>query len=82
MLNLLLTPFLVALDFDSDQALEDVLRSAGRIALVLGLGLIVLWLTQRLLTPVLRVAIREHMDDEPEVEVIPVIAPQPRAAKA
>ena len=61
--------FLVSFDFDTDQALHDVLRSTGRIALVLILGLIVLSLTQRLLTPLLRVAVREHMDKEPEVEI-------------
>ena len=68
-LYLILPPFLVSFDFDSDQALQDVLRSDGRIALVLVLGLIVLWLTQRLLTPLLRVAVREHMEKEPEVEI-------------
>src|SRR3954470_1990200 len=67
--GMFLLTFLVSFDFDSDQALHDVARSAGRIALVLVLGLIVLWLTQRLLTPVLRVAVREQMDKEPEVEI-------------
>jgi moderate conductance mechanosensitive channel len=62
-------PFLVSLDFDADQALEDILRSSGRIAIVVILGLIALWLTQRLLTPLLRVAVREQMEKEPEVEI-------------
>ncbi len=62
-------PFLLTFDFDSDQALHDVLRSAGRITIVLILGLVALWLTQRLLTPLLRVAVREQMEKEPEVEI-------------
>lgn len=61
--------FLVSLEFNTDQALEEVLRSAGRIALVCVLGLIVLSVTQRLLAPVLRVAIREQMGGQPELEI-------------
>jgi small conductance mechanosensitive channel len=69
MVAMFLLPILASIDFDSDQALEDVLRSGGRITLVLLLAVIVLWLTQRLLTPLLRVAIREHMEKQPEVEI-------------
>jgi small conductance mechanosensitive channel len=65
----LLTPLLLAIEFNSEQALEEILRSAGRIGLVALLGLIALWLTQKLLTPLLRVAVREQMSGEPEVEV-------------
>lgn len=62
-------PFLLSFDFDSDQALREVLASGGRIAIVIVLGLIALWLTQRLLTPLLRVAVREQMEKEPEIEI-------------
>ena len=69
MVEMFLLPFLVSFEFDADQALQDVARSAGRIAIVILLGLITLWLTQRLLTPILRVAIREQMEKEPEIEI-------------
>jgi small-conductance mechanosensitive channel len=62
-------PFLLSFEFDTDQALQDIARAAGHIAVVLVAALIALWLTQRVLTPVLRVAIREHMGGQPEIEV-------------
>jgi small conductance mechanosensitive channel len=62
-------PLILAIEFNTDQALEEVLRSAGRIALVIILGLIALWLARKFLTPLLRVAIREQMGTAPEVEV-------------
>jgi moderate conductance mechanosensitive channel len=69
MVGMFLLIFLVTFEFDADQALQDIARSTGRIAIVVILGLIALWLTQRLLTPLLRVAVREQMDNEPEVEI-------------
>src|SRR5215213_11574921 len=69
MVGMFLLTFLVSFEFDADQALHDIARSGGRIAIVVILGLIALWLTQRLLTPLLRVAVREQMEKEPEVEI-------------
>jgi len=55
--------------FDSDQAAHNVLSAAGHILIVLVLCLIALSVTNRLLTPILRVAVREQMSGQPEIEV-------------
>jgi small conductance mechanosensitive channel len=56
---------LLALDINTDAVLE----TAGRIALVVVLAFVAMRLLQRLITPVLRVAIREQMEGDPEIEV-------------
>ena len=68
---MLLSPlgFLLRFDFDSDQALQDVLQASGRIGVVVIVALVALWLVQRLLRPALRVAVREGMSGSPEIEV-------------
>jgi small conductance mechanosensitive channel len=60
-------PLLVSID--TDALLEDVLQTGARILIVLVLGVIAAALVRRMVTPVIRVAIREQMADEPEVEV-------------
>ncbi|MPZ50292.1 MAG: mechanosensitive ion channel [Dehalococcoidia bacterium] len=69
MVELLLIP-LIAIDINVDAALDEVLRGGGRILLVFLLALIAVKLIQRLVTPLLRVAIREQMTGEPEIEVM------------
>ncbi len=54
---------------DSDAAIEDILRTGGRILIVVILGLFAASLVRRLVTPLVRVAIREQMAGEPSVEV-------------
>jgi small conductance mechanosensitive channel len=61
-----LGPALLVLDFDRDAAIDAALASAGRIVIVLILAFIAVWLIQRLITPVLRVAIREQLTSEAE----------------
>jgi small conductance mechanosensitive channel len=58
---------LLALNIEID--VQTVLEGAGRIVLVLILALIAVRLIQRLVSPLLRVAIREQMTGEPEVDV-------------
>src|SRR5262245_14721258 len=54
---------------DSDQALKDVLAHGSRIAVVLIVALVGVRLINGLLAPVLRLAIRKNMPEEPEVEI-------------
>jgi moderate conductance mechanosensitive channel len=63
----LLTTLLIT--FDLDAFLEDALTSGARALVVLGFAFIGLQLLQRLLQPVVRVAIKEQMAGEPEIEV-------------
>ena len=63
-LPLILVP-LFAIDINTDALLEG----AVRIALVIVLAVVAIWLVQRLITPVLRVAVREQMAGEAEVEI-------------
>jgi small conductance mechanosensitive channel len=55
--------------FDTDHAAHDVLNASAHILVVFILVLIAISLTNRLITPLVRVAIREQMSNEPEVEV-------------
>jgi moderate conductance mechanosensitive channel len=57
------------LAFDRERALDHLVEGGGRFLVLLVLALIGLWLVQRLITPVIRVAIREQMTGEPEPEV-------------
>jgi small conductance mechanosensitive channel len=52
-----------------DQFRDDAIETALRVLLVLFVALAGVWLLQRILNPVIRVAIREQMADEPEIEV-------------
>lgn len=61
--------FQAAIDFNKDAAIEQVLQTAGRIALVVVLALVAVLLIRRLVRPVLGIAIREQMGAEPEIEV-------------
>jgi small conductance mechanosensitive channel len=60
---------LLAIDLDADGFVKDLLQSGGRIVLVVLLALIAVRLIQRLVTPLIRVAIREQMAGEPDLEV-------------
>jgi small conductance mechanosensitive channel len=60
---------LLAIDLDTDALIEDVLRSGGRILLIVLLAAIAIRLVQRLITPVMRVAIRKSMAGESEADV-------------
>jgi small conductance mechanosensitive channel len=60
---------LLAIDFDTEQALEDVLRHGGRILLIAVIAFITVTVISRLVGPVVRVAVREQMEGEPQVEV-------------
>ena len=60
---------LLAVDLDTDAIIDDVLLGGARILLVVLLALIAVRLIQRIVTPLLRVAIREQMAGEPEAEV-------------
>jgi small conductance mechanosensitive channel len=59
----------LALDIDTDAALEQVLESGGRLLLIAAIAFVANWLIRRLVTPVVRVAVREQMAAEPEIEV-------------
>ena len=61
---------LLALDINTDALLEG----AGRIALVIALALAAIWLVQRVVSPVVRVSIREQMAGQPEIEISKRIA--------
>jgi small conductance mechanosensitive channel len=61
-------PYL-AIDFDTDQAIEDVLTHGGRILLIAVIAFIAVTVISRLVGPVVRVAVREQMEGEPPVEV-------------
>jgi small conductance mechanosensitive channel len=58
---------LVSIDWD--EFAEYVLRVTGRTLLILIVAFIGLALLERLINPVIRIAIREQMQDEPEIEV-------------
>ena len=60
---------LLAIDINTDAVIEDVLQGGGRILLVFLLAFVAVKLIQRLVTPLIRVAIREQMAVEPEAEV-------------
>ncbi len=60
---------LLAFSFDSDQALKDVLTHGGRILLVIVIAVIAVRVITSLVTPVVRIAIREQMLGEPQIEV-------------
>jgi moderate conductance mechanosensitive channel len=61
---------LIAIEVNTDA----ILAAAGRIALVAVLAVVAVALIQRLVTPVVRVAIREQMANQPEIEVSKRIA--------
>jgi len=60
---------LLALDFDSDQAIEDVLTHGGRILLIAVIAVVATTVISRVVGPVVRVAVREQMEGQPQVEV-------------
>src|SRR5690606_30745017 len=62
-------PFL-QLASDLESFLEsDTVESAARIGLIVLIALITVWVLQRAINPIIRVAIREQMANEPEIEV-------------
>lgn len=56
----------LAIDIDTQALLEG----AGRIGVVILLALFAAWAIKRFISPVLRVAIREQMTGQPEIEVV------------
>jgi small conductance mechanosensitive channel len=54
---------------NTDAAIEDILQTGGRILIVVVLGVIAASLVRRIVTPLVRVAIREQMAGEPISEV-------------
>jgi small-conductance mechanosensitive channel len=72
-IDLLIGPALLrsslAIEIDGEKVLEDVLRHGGRILLVVAIAAAVLFLLQRLISPVMGVAVREQMAGEPQVEI-------------
>ncbi|HEY7466940.1 MAG TPA: mechanosensitive ion channel family protein [Dehalococcoidia bacterium] len=52
-----------------DNFRDDAIDAALRVLLVLAVALVGVWLLQRIIGPVIRVAIREQMAGEPEIEV-------------
>lgn len=60
-------PLLITFDFDA--FLESALLTIGRVLVVVVVAGVALWLLERLLQPLVRVAIREQMAGEPEIEV-------------
>lgn len=67
-LSLVLSLLAVALRVFDVNA-DAVLEAAGRIALIVALAYLAVRVIQHVVTPVLRVAIREQMAGEPEIEV-------------
>jgi len=57
------------LTFDFDAFAEDAFETAGRAVIVLAIAFIGIRLLQGLLNPLIRVAVREQMASEPEIEV-------------
>jgi moderate conductance mechanosensitive channel len=64
---LTLLPFLVVFD---DQFRDDAIRSAVRIVLILSVAIVAIWVLQRVINPLIRVAVREQMKAEPEEEIL------------
>jgi len=64
---LLLLPFLITFD---DQFRDDAIRAALRIGLILLVAFFAVWVLQRVINPLIRVAVREQMKAEPEEEIV------------
>lgn len=63
-------PLLLQTSSDIDSVLEsDAFESAVRIVLIVFAAMVLVWVLQRALTPIVRVAIREQMAGEAEIEV-------------
>lgn len=62
-------PQALAIDFDTEQAIEDILAHGGRILLIAVIAVIAVTVIQRIIGPVVRIAIREQMVGQPAVEV-------------
>jgi small conductance mechanosensitive channel len=60
---------LLAIDIDTDRAIEDALTHGGRIVLIGIIAFVAITLISRLIGPVVRVAIREQMQGEAPREV-------------
>ena len=60
---------LLAIDINTDALIEDVLQTGGRILLVVVLAYVAVRLIKGLITPLVRVAVREQMVGESEAEV-------------
>jgi moderate conductance mechanosensitive channel len=65
----LMSAVTLAIHFNSDQALEDAITHGGRILLIAVIAFIAVTVIQRLVGPVVRIAIREQMVGEPPLEV-------------
>src|SRR5205814_4971352 len=63
------TNWLLALSFNTNQAIKDILAHGGRILVVVFIAVIAARLINGLVGPLLRIVIREHMLEEPRIEV-------------
>ena len=59
----------LGLNIDRDEAIELILTRGARVLLILFIVLVLTQLVQRFLSPLVRVAIREQMVGQPEVEI-------------
>jgi small-conductance mechanosensitive channel len=63
------TPAIMSLSFNTDQAIKDLLSHGARVLVVIIVAVLVVRLINGLVTPVLRIAVREQMIGEPRIEV-------------
>jgi small conductance mechanosensitive channel len=60
----------LVIDVDSDALIEQALETGARVLLVVAVAYVANLLIRRLVTPLVRVAVREQMAGQPEVEVV------------
>jgi moderate conductance mechanosensitive channel len=61
--------FIAFIEIDRDRAIETLLVEGGRVLLIAVLAALVAFIIQKAVTPVVRMAVREQMAGEPEVEI-------------
>jgi small-conductance mechanosensitive channel len=68
--NICLMPgFQLAIDFNSDQAVDDVVTHGGHILIIAAIAFLALRVIERIVGPVVRIAVREQMVGEPDLEI-------------
>ena len=60
---------LLALDINTDAIIDDIVTIGGRILLIAVVAGLLIFLLQRLITPIIRKVVGEHMADDPQVEI-------------
>src|SRR5438477_5916442 len=60
---------IAAISINTDQAIKDLISHGSRVLVVLVVALVAVRLINGLITPVLRIAVREQMIGEPKIEV-------------